>query len=309
MLCKYFKVSFLIKREFKSYCESLISDWKVCYITDESDLDKLLSRRDLLIVDHYEIDEEWRVRYQSAVQTLIVINDIPGKIYGADVIINHCPGINQEKYSTPKETKFLLGLKYAILRPEFLEYALNENPGTHGEGIFICFGAADPYHLGYFTAKELLASGFKNPINLVTPLVNSELEHLCIKYQNLEIVHQLSASEMINFMRRARLLLLSSSILSFEAIALRKPFFAIYFMENQRLIYEGLIAKGMADGQGKVSSSKDLIGIYKRIERLYYSAQILEQMVEKQRQFLDGKSGRHIGETLYEIHEGRTERF
>lgn len=288
-----FKVCFFVMAHNESYCQGLLKDWEVRYIKDDEEIVALLNSEDLLVVDSYAIDNAWRCRFKPLVRGLVDINDIPGDISGATVILNHCPGITASQYTADPNTTFLLGLDYAILRTPFLENARREPSVMTGKGVFICFGGADPYQLGVAATTALLAGGFTEPIYLVSN-VDADSYPTLRDASNVTLLNSLSADEMRDYMLKSRLLLLSASILSFEAIALRKPMLALYYVENQALIYQGLVAQGMAKGFGFVNNPSQLEGLYECVRTLYQSNHELQALIHQQYARLDGQSDARI---------------
>lgn len=61
-------------------------------------------------------------------------------------------------------------------------------------------------------------------------------------------------NQMVKHMSNTRVVLIPSSVLCFEAMALRKPIFTCYFVENQELIYNGLIKLNLAHGAGFIEN-------------------------------------------------------
>lgn len=288
-----FEICFLVLAENESYCKLHLQEWEVEYVNDDAAITSLIDKEDLLVVDSYAIDNAWRSHFKPLVKVLVDINDIPGEIHGATVILNHCPGITASQYKTDSDTTFLLGLDYAILRMPFLAYARKEPELVGGEGVFISFGGADPYELGLKAASMLLECGFKEPIYLVGSADIKSNPTLRVA-SNVTLLNNLTADEMRYFMLKSKLLLVSSSILSFEAIALRKPILTLYYVENQSFIYKGLIAKGMAKGLGYVKNSTHLAGLCEYMQELYQSNHDLQTLIEHQHKQLDGYSDERI---------------
>lgn len=292
-----FQICFIVMAQNESYCQALLQGWEVQYIDDDAAIVSLLDTEDLLVVDSYAIDNAWRCRFKPLVRGLVDINDIPGHISGATVILNHCPGITASQYTADPNTTFLLGLDYAILRTPFLAYARRELSVVTGKGVFICFGGADPYQLGVAATTALLAGGFTEPIYLVSN-VDADSYPTLRDASNFTLLNSLSADEMRDYMLKSRLLLLSASILSFEAIALRKPMLALYYVENQALIYQGLVDQGMAKGFGFVNNASQLEGLYECVRVLYQSNHELQALTHQQYTRLDGYSDVRIRKAM-----------
>ncbi len=297
MIKEDWSVCFLMQASNQAFCEPLLADWPVVYFEHDDVLQTLLNPKDLLVVDSYAIDNVWRLKHRELVACLVDINDIPGKILGADIIINHCPGLNANQYEVEPDTVLLLGMEYAILRITFLAYAQTAKLDLAGEGVFICFGGADPYQLGHQAALSILQAGFEAPVWLVSSAESPLLECL-LAYTNFHLLHNLSANQMKKYMLQSRVLLISASILSFEAVALRKPMLVLYYVDNQALIYKGLVENGMAAGFGWVECAKELINIATPFLSLYHSEESRRQMIKQLQKGIDGLSSERIRDRL-----------
>ena len=117
MLEKDFDTIFLIAKENKEYCIPLLKDKSAQFLEDDNALSAILSKDDILWVDGYSFDNSWRDKFRPYVLKLVYVNDFPNDIQGADVVLNHCPGIESKNFNISNNIEFLLGLPYALLRP------------------------------------------------------------------------------------------------------------------------------------------------------------------------------------------------
>ncbi|MFD0763854.1 hypothetical protein ACFQZI_03270 [Mucilaginibacter lutimaris] len=285
-----FEVSFLIAAENKDYCAPLLADWHTQYIQDDAHLRTLLTRQDNLWIDGYNFTKEWVAAIKSFVASVIEISDLPQDVYGGDVIVNHCPGISSESYKGINPKTYLLGLKYAMLRPAFLEAAQQTTSvDLLGEGVFICFGGADPLGIGYNFADELLKSGFSSPIYFVAATKDVSFKNYHPQ-QNITVLHNLNQNQMMQYMQASKVVVVPTSTLSFEAVALRKPIFAAYYVDNQQFIYTGLTQMGLVCGAGYVQKHNDILNMIKPFNQFYTDMVKQTEMVTKQIEALDGRS-------------------
>lgn len=294
-----FQIIFLIKKENQMFTQTILEKWQTHYIKDDAEMTSLLGANDMLIVDSYVIDNRWRSYYKQFVSTLVDINDIPGEIRGANIILNHCPGISKDQYVTDDETVFLLGLNFAILRKQFLEYASSNSYKLEEKGVFICFGGADTYQLGSKFVNALLLSKFEEPIYWVTN--DSSIFTNEIVNSNITTLSNLSEIEMIYYMSIAKVLLIPSSVLSFEGIAIRKPIFTCYFVDNQKLIHQGLIKDGLAEGVGYIETTADVDRALNPFFKFYDNTEIHKKHIKNQSKLLDGNSGDRIKKILFQV--------
>lgn len=103
---------------------------------------------DLLVVDHYSLDERWETLVRGVCQTLLVIDDLANRPHCCDALLDQNAGRHYGHYSPliNPECRVLLGPKYALLRPEFSElrdYSLNRRANFQIRHILICMGGVD----------------------------------------------------------------------------------------------------------------------------------------------------------------------
>ncbi len=93
--------------------------------TDFTETAQVLSKikPDWLIIDHYEIDQEWesRVRSNFSDLNIMVIDDLVNRKHDCDILLDQTYGRQSEEYSdlVPENSNFCLGTDYALLRSEF----------------------------------------------------------------------------------------------------------------------------------------------------------------------------------------------
>ena len=94
-------------------------DWK----RDSAETLKVLKdiSADILIVDHYRLDERWHKSIKKTINKLAVIDDVPGRKLFCDILIDQNLGRKPAHYLPFIEgnPKFLLGSKFVLMRNEF----------------------------------------------------------------------------------------------------------------------------------------------------------------------------------------------
>jgi spore coat polysaccharide biosynthesis predicted glycosyltransferase SpsG len=96
-------------------------------IDSEDDFFKILSKDEIVVIDHYGLDTNYQKKIKELGCKLVCIDDLHDKEFFADVIINHAEGILAKDYSCKPYTKLFLGIKYALLRHPFLLASEEEN--------------------------------------------------------------------------------------------------------------------------------------------------------------------------------------
>ncbi|HEK19152.1 MULTISPECIES: hypothetical protein [unclassified Mucilaginibacter] len=298
MFREKFEIIFVVIADNKNYCAPLLQDWTAAYINNDHNIEAVLKGDDIIWLDGYHFNNAWVSELKKKVKLVVEINDLPEDAYGADVIVNHCPGISEDQYKGINAIKILTGLNYAMLRPAFLESAKQTAQAATGvDGVFVCFGGADPYRIGYHFVDLLLKQGFQDRIYLVTPDASIHFgDHETGR--NVKVLSNLNQEEMTFYMKASRVVVVPSSTLSFEAIALRKPVYTVYYVDNQQYIYAGLVAEQLAYGAGHVQSAGDVEQMILPFEDFYRDDAAQHAMTNAQVKALDGYSGLRLHEAV-----------
>lgn len=114
---------------------------------------------DWLVVDHYALSQGWEKQLRRHVGKIMVIDDLADRPHDCDLLLDQNYYIGLEKrYEglVPEHCLKLLGPKYALLRPGFID-TRRSKPGLRGghvQRILIFFGGVDSRNA---TAKALVA--------------------------------------------------------------------------------------------------------------------------------------------------------
>lgn len=104
---------------------------------------------DWLIVDHYDLDIEWENSQRKYVGKIMVIDDLANRQHDCDILLDQNYSPDESRYDglIPDNSVCLLGIKYALLRPQFRR--IRENLRIrNGEvkRIIVFMGGSDPYN-------------------------------------------------------------------------------------------------------------------------------------------------------------------
>ncbi len=287
-------IHFVCLESNKLFVSQFVELYNIISIKSYDDIDSVVSNKDLVWIDNYDIDMTIKSRFSELAKVVIETNDIPYENNEVDIIVNHTPGIGSTSLFEGSSTMLHLGLKYSLLRPSFLEYARQDSTPNVGEGIFVCFGGADTYNLGYNYVTELLKSEFQNSIYWVRGGTNRKE----VNDERLNILERLSEVKMIHYMMNAKILLIPSSVLSIEAIALRKPFFTTNFVANQDLIFKGLLSLNLASGLDCINTIEQVKDSIPAIVEYYNNAELHAIQRKNQILNLDGQSKLRIRDLI-----------
>lgn len=209
-----------------------------------------LPKIDWLIVDHYALDRVWESLMRPLVNRIMVIDDLADRPHDCDLLLDqNLYDAMEQRYTNlvPKDCRVLLGPRYALLRPEFLEARKNlrQRDGTVRR-ILVFFGGADPSNE---TAKALCAIQLLDRPDIAVDVVvgsanphRVEIEGLCAKLPNASFHFQVA--NMAELMARADLGIGAAGVNTWERAALVVPSVVIAVAENQKSVAEDLAAAG-----------------------------------------------------------------
>jgi UDP-2,4-diacetamido-2,4,6-trideoxy-beta-L-altropyranose hydrolase len=193
---------------------------------------------DLLVVDHYAIDERWEMILRPLFRRVLVIDDLADRRHACDVLLDQSLHDDSEgRYSGLVEarTRVFIGPRHALLRPEFERAVVP--PRNHGlRRILVYLGGTDPTNE---TAKILLALQNLEPAGLKSTVVlgrndrnASELRRAAAGLTNIELLP--GTNEMAQLMVAADLGIGTCGGAAWERCAVGLPSLVVVTAENQR---------------------------------------------------------------------------
>ncbi|MBK8754227.1 MAG: UDP-2,4-diacetamido-2,4,6-trideoxy-beta-L-altropyranose hydrolase [Candidatus Competibacteraceae bacterium] len=220
-----------------------------------------LPKIDWLIVDHYALDRAWESLMRPWVKRVMVIDDLADRPHDCDLLLDQNLYEDMEQRYTglvSKDCRLLLGPRYALLRPEFLEARKNlrQRDGTVRR-ILVFFGGADPSNE---TAKALRAIQLLDRPDIAVDAVvgsanphRTEIEGLCARLPNTNFYCQVF--NMAELMARADLAIGGCGTATWERCAVALPTLVVSLAENQRVIAESVISSGAIEYIGSVEKN------------------------------------------------------
>ncbi len=252
---------------------------------------------DIIIIDGYEFDVNYQVALKKIAKKLVVIDDISGKDFFADVIINHGDILVLPSYRVLNYTQIFSGFEYLIVRPDFLKAALQKKSITSINTIFVCMGGADPYNITTKIIKACSECDFLQKIIIVIgSLYNnkSELSRILAKIKNIsiELIENANTAQMINCIERSQIAISTASTISLEICCVKSALICGSIVENQNAIHSLLIKNGCCTTVGdwkKVSVEK----IKSKIYELNDISEV-QKLIDAQSNCIDGSSALRI---------------
>lgn len=245
----------------------------------------------LIFADGYQFDATFQKKIKEKGYSLIYIDDLAVEDMYADIVVNHSPHIKVNAFKAQNYTQFALGTDYAMLRPLFLNELNSSRKIIKIKNVFVCFGGADFYDLTAKITQELIC--FKE-IESINVIVGAAYKHKTIfelekKDDRINILNNLSESEMLGVMKSSEMAILPTSTICYEAAAVGMLILGGYFVDNQEKIYQGFLENNMIYeiGDYNTISKEKLQSVLKEV--LNFSTDDLNYYLNNQRKMFDGK--------------------
>jgi UDP-2,4-diacetamido-2,4,6-trideoxy-beta-L-altropyranose hydrolase len=203
-----------------------------------SALSRLGFKPDLLVVDHYSLDDRWEHELRPVARRLLVIDDLANRPHDCDILLDsslHDSPASRYRGLVGEQTQVFVGPQYALLRSEFDRVA----PRTRDEGVarmLIFFGGADPSNeaLKLIHALRALAGGAPRTIMVLGP-INPRAEEIRRAAAGLTGIELVGATqEMARLMADADLAVGACGGAAWERCVLGLPALVVVTAENQR---------------------------------------------------------------------------
>lgn len=248
-LADMLKHDFYIQFVAKSAPENIINQinmagFSFMKIDHEHDFLVHLNASDLVVLDHYSLGSDYQKNIKSIGCKLVCIDDLHDKEFFADLIINHAPGVTLHDYKAHPNTKYALGLSFALLRSAFLENAKSKQK-LHNtkETLFICFGGSDFKNLteqvlriakSFFEFKKIIVVTGSAYSNLDTLQSNVFSDSRIVHY------HAIDENQMIQLLKTADLAIVPASGMLFEVLTFTMPVITGSYVDNQAIFLSEL---------------------------------------------------------------------
>ncbi|MFN0031726.1 MAG: UDP-2,4-diacetamido-2,4,6-trideoxy-beta-L-altropyranose hydrolase [Flavobacteriales bacterium] len=271
------------------------------FISDSANLLALLHEPTIIVLDGYHFDTAYQQAIKNEHHQLVAIDDLHAWHQVADVVINHADGVSESSYSKEFYTKLLLGLRYVLLRQEFLHLTISHQHRNTIEKFFISMGASDVHNNTMRFANALLALDNVKQIHLMVSNVNPKLPEIkSLAEQHTKLVHlhaDIDAAQLVRLLAQVDLVICPASSISLEACAVGVGLAVGHTADNQQGNLNGLIKAGVATNFGNMNelSEEDFIT---QIKSICHHPAMLNAQIERQRTLLDGKSGERLVEEM-----------
>lgn len=250
MLKKDFRTIFLtsapspeIQSKIKDICEDIIILPETKNLNEEANYlaAEFIERGDIVVLDGYNFTTEYQKIIKLKQTRVVCIDDIHAYHFIADIVINHSPGTEKERYSAESYTKFLLGADYALLRKPFIDAAEAGCKNKKGNTVFISFGGFDKFNITEKVIEICLQVENLNELHVVVGLSHADI--IMRKFNNIDKVKihaNLTAQQMCDLMCRCTLAICPASTVVMEAAATGLKIISGFYVSNQESPYQNL---------------------------------------------------------------------
>jgi UDP-2,4-diacetamido-2,4,6-trideoxy-beta-L-altropyranose hydrolase len=195
-------------------------------------------KADLIVVDHYCLDERWERALRPVARRILVIDDLADRAHDCDVLLDsNLHDSPESRYAglVGEQTRVFVGPQYALLRPEFDRIA----PRTRDNGVgrmLIFFGGADPSNETLKIIHALRALDARAPRSvMVLGPINPHAEKVRQLASGLPGIELIGAThEMARLMADADLALGTCGGAAWERCVLGLPALVVVSAANQR---------------------------------------------------------------------------
>lgn len=230
------------------YSQELKIDWETDSIHTINFLEENNFLTDWIIIDHYDLDDNWEQRLRPFTKKIMVIDDLANRKHDCDVLLDQNYYLNmEERYSglVPEHCKLLLGPSYAILRTEFISAKEKKRKRERVNTILVSFGGSDPKYQTLRILKILHSLNLSEiKIEVVVGNANEQREEICAfcKEKPNMFVH-LQPRNLASLILNADFGIGSGGVSLWERCFLGLPSIVIVVAENQIETVEAVASK------------------------------------------------------------------
>lgn len=242
----------------------------------------------VIVVDSYEVPGSLFEQWRSDGITVVVFDD--DGLHGhapCQLLINPNFNASQDLYpSSSGAEQRLLGIKWAILRPEIVA-ARTSLPATRSERVFISLGGTDVSGLSQDLAEAVAR-------RCGVPVETSSQKELHVRF---------TAREMADRMLNSQVGVVTCSTVALEAMHLGMPFVGLVVAHNQVMIGDALAASGIADVID-ARSECDCETIATMVETLFRDSALREKRRGQGMRLIDGNGASRVARRVLSLAEG-----
>lgn len=269
---------------------------------DASDLERtraegLKRNAQVVVIDGYCFDLPYQQALRASGFTLAMIDDLADAAeYSVDVLVNqnlHAPAL---EYRRPAGAVVLLGTRYVLLRPEFLEYPRwTRPPRAPGRNVLVTFGGGDSHGLTLKVARALAEPPMdRYDIRIIAGPMNPHRGELYALAERTRHVAVLSdVRDMPAQMDWADVAIAAGGSTCWELAFMGVPIIALSMAPNQMPVAEALGRMGVARYLGW-HEAVSMSAVRETVNELLTDPEARRLMAARGRELVDGQGADRV---------------
>jgi UDP-2,4-diacetamido-2,4,6-trideoxy-beta-L-altropyranose hydrolase len=255
------------------------------------------TQSDVLVVDSYNYGGDHFQEFASAGFGVVAIDDLANRELGVDLVVNASPGAEGLQYRGTRQTTYLLGPRYALLRPEFGREP-HRRIRAHVERVLVTLGGGDPYQLTARLVAWIAETLPRAVIDVVLgPLAGAELG--CLKDSRV-CVHR-DVLDMRSLMLRADVAVNAGGQTTYELAATGTPSLTIRLADNQQQNIEQLEAARVLNFVGDACDTNLKVSLSRALVQISEDIAVRRNMSARGRALVDGQGATRVAHAIAEM--------
>jgi UDP-2,4-diacetamido-2,4,6-trideoxy-beta-L-altropyranose hydrolase len=261
---------------------------------------------DWVVVDHYALDRRWEAPLRNIAAGIFVIDDLADRQHDCDVLLDqNLTDARNDRYAglTPPGCIKLIGVPYALLRPEFSD-AVQPQPEDHSiRRLNVFFGGTDPQG---GTDLALRAVGLLNTKNIAIDVIVggsnarlTDIREICRDLPSVDL--HVQTSNIAGLFARADLAIGAGGATSWERCRTGLPTLVTSMADNQRRACEALAEARVAIDLGEMDRLTPA-ALASLIDRVLARPLLLAAMSRRAAALVDGGGTRRVVQHIVNRH-------
>jgi UDP-2,4-diacetamido-2,4,6-trideoxy-beta-L-altropyranose hydrolase len=260
---------------------------------------------DLLVVDHYGLDESLEAPCREMVRAILVIEDLANRKHHAEILVDATFGRTKDDYRelVPPDCRLLLGPDYALLRPEFAatrSAALARRSESQLQRILVCMGNSDPHDVTSLALDAIDRCGRPFDVDVVLGSASPNRDAVAVRLRGARHRLHVDSRDVAGLMREADVAISSCGTIAWERCVLGLPAVAVITADNQRVIAQNLANAGaivLAGAWDEVTANH----LHASLARLAAAPERLGAMASAAAKICDGDGTRRVSRAVAEL--------
>lgn len=257
---------------------------------------------DAIVADSYALSPSYFRTLDDAARVVAVLDDLADRELPVTLVVNGAVGAETLRYRGGQQTKYLLGPRYLLLRPEFAASPAR-SVADRVRRVLITVGGSDPHGLTVRLMRWVAdtLSSVKQDV-VVGPLFeNAEAVRKAAKAWPETVTLHDNPKDMRSLMLSADLALCGGGQTIYELAATGTPAIAVRTAENQTVNLKGLSAAGSLMWVGDASDAELEAKVMRELSPLAGDASRRIAMSRQGRVLVDGQGATRVAHAILDL--------